>query len=139
MALKRIGMVLAAGLLAGPALGQAPREGVVLAGAQLRAALFGIEMKGYSPTFGFSWRECIQPDGQTLYYTPEGVMHGRLTISRGGQACFAYEDDGYRTPACYTTKQTEKGLRFEGEADSLFITTSIVKGVKTCSPDDLIG
>ena len=130
---------LMAAVFAAPAFGQVVKDGYVLAGAKLREALFGIEMSGYSPTFGFSWRECIQPNGETMYYTPGGVMHGRLTISGTGQACFAYEDDGYRTPACYITKQTEKGLRFEGEFDSVFITTKVVKGVKTCSPDDLIG
>ncbi len=131
--------VFVAAVIAAPAFAQVVKDGYALAGTKLREALFGIEMSGYSPTFGFSWRECIQPNGDTMYYTPGGVMHGKLTISGTGQACFAYEDDGYRTPSCYTTKQTEKGLRFEGEFDSVFITTKIVKGVTTCSPDDLIG
>ena len=39
-------------------------------------------------------------------------MKGRLTISPKGEACFAYEDDGYATPACYRTRQTDKGFRF---------------------------
>lgn len=121
------------------AFAQVAGDGMVLGARQVKAALFGIEMTGYSPTAGFSWRECIQPNGETMYYTPSGVMKGRLTISLKGEACFAYEDDGFATPSCYITKQTEKGLRFEGEFDSLFITTKIVKGVKTCSPDDLIG
>ncbi len=133
-----VGLVLAS-LSGAPALAQLAKGGPVLSGAQLKASLFGIEMTGYSPTFGFSWRECIAPSGETLYETPDGVMKGRLTISPKDEACFAYEDDGYATPACYRTRQTDKGFRFEGEFDSLFITTKVVTGIKTCKPQDLVG
>lgn len=133
-----VGLVLAA-LSSAPALAQLVKGGPVMSGAQLKASLFGIEMTGYSPTFGFSWRECIAPNGETLYETPYGLMKGRLTISSKGEACFAYEDDGFATPACYRTRQTDKGFRFEGEFDSLFITTKVVTGIKTCKPQDLVG
>ncbi len=132
-----VGLFLAA-LSGAPAVAQLAK-GALMSGAQLKASLFGIEMTGYSPTFGFSWRECIEPGGETLYETPDGLMKGRLTISPKGEACFAYEDDGYATPACYRTRQTDKGFRFEGEFDSLFITTKVVTGIKTCKPQDLVG
>jgi hypothetical protein len=132
-----VGLVLLA-LSGAPALAQLAK-GAAMTGPQIRASMFGIEMTGYSPTFGFAWRECIQPDGETLYETPEGLMKGRLTVSAKGEACFAYEDDGYTTPACYRMRQTDKGFRFEGEFDSLFITTKVVTGIKTCKPQDLVG
>ncbi len=110
-------------------------------GPNSKAGLFGIEMSGYSPTYGFSWRECIQPDGETLYETPDGVMQRPVDPFPGrGRPALRMRTTGMRTPACYLTgRQTAKGLRFEGEFNSLFITTKVVKGVKTCNPDDLIG
>lgn len=133
-----VGLVLAA-LSGAPALAQLVKGGPVMTGAQLKTSLFGIEMTGFSPSYGFSWRECIEPGGDTLYETPSGVVKGRLTISAKDEACFAYEDDGYATPACYRTRQTDKGFRFEGEFDSLFITTKVVTGIRTCKPQDLVG
>lgn len=123
-------------LAAAPAFAQLVTGGAVMSGTDLKAALFGIEMTGYSPTFGFSWRECIEPGGVTLYETPDGVMKGRLTISPKGEACFAYEDDGFATSACYRTRQTNTGFRFEGDFDSVFITTKVVKGIKSCKPSE---
>jgi hypothetical protein len=129
-------LVLAVSLfVAAPAVAQT----AAMSGAQLKTALFGIEMSGYSPSYEFSWRECIQPDGKTLYETPDGVVNGKLTISAKGEACFSYEDDGYRTQACYLTRKTDKGFRFEGDFDSLFIATKVVTGITSCKPQDLIG
>jgi hypothetical protein len=143
MALNRIGrslaMGLAMGLAASPAAAQIAKDGFAMNAVQLKSALFGIEMSGFSPTYGFAWRECIQPDGQTLYETPEGAMKGRLTISLKGLACFAYEDDGYSTPACYTTLRTTAGFRFEGEVEGVFVAKQVVTGVKSCKPQELIG
>ncbi|MEQ1609992.1 MAG: hypothetical protein ABL956_13630 [Hyphomonadaceae bacterium] len=130
---------LVASLAAGPAFAQLVKGGPLMGVAELRAALFGIEMTGYSPTFGFAWRECIEPGGQTLYETPDGLMKGKLTISPKGAACFAYEDDGFATPACYRTRRTNAGFRFEGDFDSVFITTKVVKGIKSCRPSELVG
>lgn len=127
-----------AAALAGPAFAQLAK-GSAMTGAQIRASMFGIEMTGYSPTFRFSWKECIQPDGETLYETPDGLMKGRLTVTPEGQACFVYEDDGYATPSCYRMRQIDNGFRFEGEFDSLFITTKVVTGIRTCKPQDLVG
>lgn len=132
----QMGLILVA-LAGAPAAAQIAK-GPVMSAAELKAGLFGIEMRGYSPTYGFAWRECIQPDGQTLYETPDGVLNGRLTISNG-QACFAYEDDGFAAPACYLTRKIASGFRFEGDFDSLFITTKVVTGIRTCKPSDLVG
>ena len=35
--------------------------------------------------------------------------------------------------------EADEGFRFEGEFDSLFITTKVVTGIKTCKPQDLVG
>lgn len=139
---KKLGLVVAAALvLASPALAQLKQGyGKPLNEAETKAALLGIDMKGYSPTGRFAWRECIQPNGETLYETPAGVMKGRLEVTPTGQACFSYEDDNYSTVGCFVTyKTTDSGLRFEGPDEYLFITTKIVTGVKSCKPNELIG
>jgi len=143
MAWKKLGLLVAAAvLLASPALAQLKRGyGKPFNEAETKAALLGIDMRGYSPTYGFSWRECIQPNGETLYETPDAVLKGRLTIAPGGQACFAYEDDQYSSMACFAAYKTDGGVRFETEGPSpvVFVTTKIVTGVKSCEPHDLIG
>jgi len=122
-----------------PAAAQLAKGGPVMDAGQVKGALFGIEMTGFSPSYGFSWRECIEPDGDTLYETPDGILNGRLTISPKGEACFAYEDDGYKTPACYRTRKTDKGFRFDGAFDSVFVTTKVVTGIRSCKKQDLVG
>lgn len=132
--------VLAAALLASPALAQLKGGGTgkTLNEAEAKAALLGIDMQGFSPTYRMQWRECIQPNGETLYETPAGVMKGRLIISPSGEACFSYEDDGYASISCFVTYQKGATLHFEG-LDSLFVTTRIVTGVKSCTPRNLVG
>jgi len=118
---------------AAPAAAQLMKDrGAPLKEAETKAALFGIDMQGYSPTYGFSWRECIDPSGKTLYETPDRTSHGRLEISLDGRACFSYEDDNYEYQGCYATYRSATGLRFEGEAKEVFVTTKIVTGVTTC-------
>lgn len=129
----------AAVTLCAPALAQLkPGSGAPLDEKQATAALMGIDMQGYSPTYRMSWRECIEPDGETLYETPAGVVKGRLVISPRGEACFSYEDSGYAAVSCFATYRSGDGLRFEG-FDTLFVTTKIIRNVKTCDPQDLVG
>ncbi|MDP3737210.1 MAG: hypothetical protein Q8R02_07465 [Hyphomonadaceae bacterium] len=133
-------LALAALAVAAPAAAQLKKgAGVPLKEAEATAALHGIEMQGYSPTLGISWKECIQPNGETLYTTPDGVRNGKLLVSPRGEACFSYEDDDYASISCFiTTRNGADGLRFEGFG-TIFITTRITKGVKVCKPYDLIG
>lgn len=133
-------LALAALAFALPAAAQLKKgAGVPLKEAEAKTALFGIEMQGYSPTLGISWKECIQPNGETLYTTPDGVRNGKLLVSPRGEACFSYDDDDYASISCFiTTRNGADGLRFEGFG-TIFITTKITKGVKVCKPYDLIG
>jgi hypothetical protein len=141
--MKRLGLVaITAALLAAPAMAQLVKEygGKVLKRDELRTALFGIEMEGYSPTSNMSWRECVDPQGETFYEIPGSALNGRLMISPEGKACFSYEDDDYSTVGCYVVKRSDKGLRFEGDyLNSVFITTRVTTGIKSCKPSDLIG
>jgi hypothetical protein len=126
-------------VLAAPALAQLKSgAGRPLNEAEAKAALLGIDMQGYSPTYRMAWRECIEPDGETLYETPAGVVKGRLVISPRGEACFSYEDSGYAAVSCFTTYRTGDVLRFEG-FDALFVSTRVIRNVKTCKPQDLVG
>ena len=132
-------LLSAACLLPAPALAQLkPGSGAPLDEKQATAALMGIDMQGYSPTYRMSWRECIEPDGETLYETPAGVVKGQLVISPLGEACFSYEDSGYAAVSCFAAYRSGDGLRFEG-FDTLFVTTRVIRNVKTCNPQELVG
>ena len=113
--------------------------------AEVKKALFGMDLHGFSPSENFSWRECIQPDGETLYETPSEVVKGRVFVNPEGLACFAYEDTGYSVASCYWTYRQGKGLRWEsdvktltGEPQSVFVTTKVITGIKSCKPESLI-
>ena len=133
-------LALAACIVAAPAFAQL-RQGLgqPLTEKETEAAILGIDMQGFSPTERFSWRECIQPNGQTLYETPAGVMKGKVLVSPRGEACFSYEDSDYAAVNCFATFKTGDGLRFEGAGGSLFVTTKVIRNVKTCEPRDLVG
>jgi hypothetical protein len=133
--MRKLLMIASAALaLAAPAAGQLVKgKGTALKQPkEVEAALFGIDMQGYSPTFGMSWRECIDPAGKTLYETPDRTSIGRLVINPDGLACFSYADDEYSTVSCYVTYRSGDGLRFEGDYGSLFVTTKVLTGVKSC-------
>jgi hypothetical protein len=112
---------------------------LALTGEEARGRLYGVDMSGFSPSFSMSWRECIEPDGETLYETPMGQQKGRMTVSDEGVVCFAYEDTQYRDQSCYTVTIGKNGLVFHGDLGGVFVATSIVTGVESCTPDnDLI-
>jgi hypothetical protein len=140
MALKYTALALAAFVLATPAFAQLKQGfGQALTEKETEAAILGIDMQGYSPSERFSWRECIQPNGETLYETPAGVLKGKVLVSPRGEACFSYEDSDYAAVNCFATFRTQDGLRFEGAGGSLFLTTKVIRNVKTCNPQDLVG
>lgn len=134
--------------LAPAAVAQLAKPGVMSA-AEAKAALFGIDMQGYAAALdahgqpagkAMNWRECITPKGETLYETPAGIEHGRLKIDARGQACFAYQDTGYKQWNCFSTGKVATGFRFDGGFGDVFVTTSVQTGVKSCKPrSDLIG
>jgi hypothetical protein len=120
----------------------APSSAQLVKGVRLKAeeatkALFGIDMEGFSPTENMEWRECIQPNGETLYEIPKRVLKGQLRISKEGQACFSYNDTDYQVEGCFWVVKTDKGFRFESDG-SVFITTVVVTGVKSCKPEALV-
>ncbi len=93
----------------------------MLSAKDAKGALFGIDMQGYVQEAdaaghetgrGMSWRECIDPKGETLYETPGRTEHGRLRIDGEGHACFAYEGTGYSDWSCFSAARTPKGFQF---------------------------
>lgn len=112
-------------------------QGVILGQADAKAGLFGIDMYGYSVDAKYTWRECINPRGETLYYFLGQIEHGRLAINAKGVACFTYlEDSNYKIPNCYSVERNGTGFIFRG--GGTFVTTKVVTGVKECRSDDLI-
>ncbi len=140
MALKYPVLALAALVLATPAFAQLKQGfGKPLTEKETEAAILGIDMQGFSPSDRFFWRECIQPDGETLYETPDGVRKGKVLVSPEGEACFSYEDTDYAAVHCFATFRAGDGLRFEGAGGTLFVTTKVIRNVKTSKPQDLVG
>jgi hypothetical protein len=143
---KSLIAILAVALIAAPAGAQlAKGAGQRLKEADVKNALLGVDLQGFSPTYQMSWRECIDPAGETLYETPDEVLKGRLFINPEGLACFAYEDTDYSRASCFSVYRQGKGIRFEsdvktvtGEPDSIFVTTKLVTGVKSCKPASLV-
>ena len=144
---KSLIAILAVILLAAPAGAQlAKGAGQRLKDpGEVKKALLGVDLHGFSPTSNMSWRECIQPDGETLYETPTEVVKGRVFINPEGLACFAYEDTGYTAASCYWTYRQANGLRWEsdtktigGEPQSVFVATKVITGITSCKPESLI-
>lgn len=130
-------------LLAPVALAQVVPPPVPLKGLtakELQSSLFGVHLYGTTSDFDMKWDECIEPGGDTLYTTPGGAEKGRLTISPKGLACFAYEGTGFQAPQCFVVRRNKDGFslvsEFGGEA---FVTTKVVRGIRTCDKQDLIG
>ena len=144
---NRTGTILAIGFAlamacAPAASAQLAKSSRPLTAKEAKAELFGIDMTGFSITYGMQWRECIDPKGETLYETPNGVQKGRMWIEEEtGAACFAYADSGYKDTGCFNVSRKGQGYQFEGQFDGgIFATTSVVRAVKSCKPaDDLIG
>jgi hypothetical protein len=139
---------LTAGTLVNAAWAQLSRSATEpLAEPEVSAGLLGVELEGFSPTYRMRWRECIEPNGRTKYHTPEGVQNGRLRVTPGGMACFAYEDTGFKTESCFNVRRSGDQYVFSGAlgfdrdtTGDLFVTTKLRRGVKTCpSSEDLIG
>ena len=128
--------ILAVLAIAAPSSAQLAKP-VRLKAEEAKKALFGVDLEGYSPTEGIEWRECIQPDGQTLYEIPKRVLKGKLRISKEGQACFSYDDTNYEVEGCFWVEKTQTGFQFVSSG-SLFVTTVIVTGVKSCKPEALV-
>lgn len=108
--------------------------------AELKASLFGVHLYGTTTDFGMKWDECIEPGGNTLYVTPGGELQGRLTISPKGLACFAYEDTNFKAPQCFVVRRKKDGFSLVSEyGGEAFVTTKVVRGIRTCEKQDLIG
>lgn len=134
--MKRMGLIVAAVLGLGAAADAqlARGQGTTLAPADVKKGLFGIDMWGYSPTYRMSWRECIDTRGNTIYHTPDGIRKGKLRVTEQGYACFAYEDDNYKSESCYVVQRNGKGFLFDG--GGVFVTTRVTP-VNICTTEDL--
>jgi hypothetical protein len=101
---------------------------------QAQAELFGIDLRGFvNGDKTYRWRECINPDGNTVYYHDETEEKGLLRIDKNGMACFSYPPGNKMRESCFTAYREGKQFRFQGYG-STFTTTSAQR-VKACVPD----
>ncbi|MGE0740876.1 MAG: hypothetical protein AB7O98_05995 [Hyphomonadaceae bacterium] len=119
---------VACAALAGAAFAQSQ----VLTAEEVRRELFGVELIGVHERDGDSWRECIDPNGRTLYEAFGRSERGRLAVTADGRACFTYDGDSYTS--CFVVQREGAGYRFED-----FVTRSVRRGVTNCARgEDLI-
>ncbi|MBI1339192.1 hypothetical protein GC169_03120 [bacterium] len=107
---------------------------------EIRSELFGVDMSGFTSSFSpegpVAWRECIEPEGATLYDFAGEVRRGRLTVSDEGGACFAYEDTAFESESCYRVSRVgTAGYVFWG--GGVFHATKVVRGVRRCEGADV--
>ncbi len=101
---------------------------------EARSALFGMEMSGTYEGDGTPFRECVDPQGHTVYYTEGGVDYGRLTITPEGRACFAYQSTNFQYQSCFAARRDGDGFRFQAApGDPEFHASHVRRGVRTCS------
>jgi hypothetical protein len=118
--------------LATPALAKA------LSAAEAKKVFFGLDMTGVYEADGTPWRECVKPNGETIYWYRGTVDLGRLTIRNDGALCFAYKSSDYsQVDNCYTATRQGGGYRFTHVADptSVFVAKQ-AKSIKACPDPD---
>lgn len=113
--------VLAIVSVAGIAAAQTAR----LSADEARRELFGVELIGVNEADGGDWRECIEPNGRTVFRRGAESLEGRLNIQPSGQACFDYGAAGGL--ACFAVVREGDNYRF-GD----FVTREVRRGVRDC-------
>jgi len=127
-------MMMAAALLV--SLGAtATAKSLTLTAAEARSELFGVELSGIVEDDDAAWRECIEPDGDTIYEIDGTVDHGRLTISDDGQACFSYVSSNFTRGTCWSVERAGRNnYRFRYPGSSVFVTRVVERNVRRCTP-----
>lgn len=120
----------------------AAAESLPLTADEARSELFGVELSGIVEGEDSSWRECIEPDGRTIYEIDGTVDRGRLTISDDGQACFSYASSNFTRVTCWSVERVDRNnYRFTFPGSSVFETRVVERQVRHCAPrrGDLVG
>jgi hypothetical protein len=113
----------------------ATAKSLVLTAAEARSELFGVELSGIVEGEATSWRECIEPDGDTLYEIDGTLDRGRLTISDNGDACFSYASSNFTRVTCWSIERVGRNdYRFSYPGSSVFVTRVVERGVRQCAP-----
>lgn len=127
-------MMMAAALLVS-AGATATAKSLTLTATEARSELFGVELSGIIEGEDSRWRECIEPDGDTLYEIDGTVDRGRLTISDDGQACFSYASSNYTRVTCWSVERVGRNnYRFTFPGSSVFETRVVERNVRRCTP-----
>jgi hypothetical protein len=113
----------------------ATAKSLALGAAEVRSELFGVELAGIIEGSDSGWRECIEPDGDTVYEIDGSVDRGRLTVSDDGQACFSYVSSNFTRVSCWNVERAgEDNYRFTFPGSSVFVTQVVERDVRRCAP-----
>lgn len=103
----------------------------------LKNALFGKEISGTIAETGQSWRECIDPDGNTRFTLGNRTINGRLRVDASNQACFAYESSRYRDWVCWDGAKSGAHIVFSRDGSVTFRVEQTRNNIRSCAPEDV--
>jgi hypothetical protein len=78
--------------------------------------LLGFDLSGTVAPSGTPWRECIAPDGQTVFQHAGRTEVGRVQIGADNRVCFSYASQSYARQHCFFAERVNGQLRLS-EAD----------------------
>lgn len=115
--------------------GAATAKSLRLSADEARSELFGVELTGIVEDDNTAWRECIEPDGDTIYEIDRSLDRGRLTIADDGQACFSYASSNFTQASCWNVERAGRNnYRFTSPGSSVFVTRVVERNVRRCEP-----
>ena len=100
----------------------------------IRSELYGVILEG---TTGFEefWTECIDSNGDTVYYFAGEILRGKMSLTDDGVICFDYEGRQLGGDNCFTARRSvgDQYLFFPADGfGNLFRTTRVIRGVDVC-------
>jgi hypothetical protein len=134
---KQIWIAAAFGLaISGAAFAQ---NAGALTAADVRKAIFGVDLRGFHESSGEQFRECVSPNGTTSYWFLGEFMEGRVSVRDDGAVCFAYRESNFQDQACWWSYRVRgNNFRFESVSGSgeAFVTTAAPR-VRVCPGKDV--
>lgn len=96
--------------------------------------IYGVILEG---TTGFDeyWTECIDLNGDTIYYFAGEVKRGKMKLYDPGVMCFAYDEADAETDNCFTARRLGSDQYVFEPANGLgnpFRTTRVIRNVDVC-------
>lgn len=130
----RIFLLLAAIGCPLPSIAQTATNTSSLTSDEIRDELYGVILEG-TTDFSEYWTECIDENGDTVYYYAGEVKRGKMALHDTGVICFSYDDADTPEDNCFVGRRSGSGQYVFDAADgfgSRFMTTRVIRNVDVC-------